>query len=211
MTDELILPDDATQSLALMRMPMEWRTARTVDVRFPDRVVELVAVPYNEETQVMKNGRWIVESVAPGSFDGVERRANRVKVNRDHDLAQTIGRCAALHPSRTEGLVAQLRISRTPLGDETLELCADGALDASVGFAPFPGHEHYTENRTRRLITKAFLGHIALTPDPAYEGAQVLAVRSWSGAVQEQHLPVPTPNLDRILAERMQRAYDARQ
>ena len=184
-----------------------------MDVRFSDRVITLIAVPYDEDAAVVSRGKWITESVAPGSFDGVEYRASRIKVNRDHLVERSVGRALTLYPSRQEGLVADLRIARTPLGDETLELAADGVLDASVAYAPMPGGETYTENRTRRRITKAFLGHIALTPEPAYDGAQVLAVRHWSGAVTEELAalaPMPTPNLDTILARRLDEEYRSR-
>lgn len=177
------------------KAPLEFRRAPDLNVRYADRIIELVAVPYDSETAVMHQGRMVVESIAAGSFDGVERRANRVKVNRDHDITRTCGRAVALYPSRTEGLVAELKIGRSPLGDETLEYAADGILDASVGFAPFPGHEHWLDNRSRRRITRAFLGHIAMVPDPAYQGAQVLAVRSADVAPVAM---ASTPNLDTV-------------
>lgn len=186
---------------------VEIRTAKTLDVRFPDRIITIVAVPYDEETMVYHRGRWVVESVAPGTFNGIERRANRVKVNREHDVDRTIGRAHAFHPSRSEGLVSDLRISRTPAGDEALELAADGALDASVAFRPMPDGETYTERGAKRRITRAFLEHVALTGDPAYEGAQVVSVRSSGLLVAENATTVATPNLDRILAERAARDY----
>lgn len=207
MTDEL----DTGGLVLTHRAPLEFRSARTVDVRFPERIITIVCVPYDEETAVWHKGKWIAESFAPGSFDGVERRANRVKVNREHNILDTIGRAVAFHPSRSEGLVADLKIGRTQLADESLELASEGALDASVAFAPMPGHEHWTENRTKRRFTKAFLGHVALTADPAYEGAQVLAVRSVPGSLDVVEAPRPaTPNLDMVLAERALRDYSPR-
>jgi HK97 family phage prohead protease len=196
------------------RPPVEWylRSVQSdMDVRYADRIITLVAVPYDEDAAVHSRGRWITESVAPGSFDGVEYRASRIRVNRDHDVLRSVGRAVTLYPSRVEGLVADLRIARTPLGDETLELAADGVLDASVGYAPMPGGESYTENRTRRRITKAFLGHIALTPEPAYEGANVLSVRHSVEDTARLIERVSTPNLDRILADRMDADYRSRQ
>ena len=159
------------------RPPLEMRSAEVVGVRHPERIVEIIAAPYDEEIPILRRGEWITETIQRGAFDGVELRANRVKVNREHDLSRTIGRAVALHPSRAEGLVAELKISRTPDGNEALELTADGVLDASVAFSPMANGEQYTENRTKRRITRAFLGHIALVPDPAYEGATVLDVR----------------------------------
>ena len=106
-------------------------------------------------------------------------------MNRDHDVTRTIGRVITFHPSRQEGLVADLRVANTELGTETLELADEGCLDASAGFAlmrdkdgrPVPGAEVW-ENRSRRRLNRLFLGHVALTPEPAYETANVLAVRA---------------------------------
>jgi phage head maturation protease len=58
-----------------------------------------------------------------------------------------------------------------------LALAADDCLDASAGFRVLPGGETW-EGRSRRRIVKAWLDHIALTPDPAYTDARVLAVRN---------------------------------
>jgi HK97 family phage prohead protease len=178
--------------------PLEYRAVTDFNVRFAERVIELVAIPWNTDAVVEVRGRVCVETVAPGSFDGVERRANRVKVNRDHDIQRTIGRAFALHPSRTEGLVTELRIAQTPLGDETLALAEDGSLEASVGFIPMPGGERWTENRSRRHITKAFLDHIAMVPEGAYEG-RVLSVRMPAMLADPGELAA-TPNLDEIRA-----------
>ena len=124
----------------------------------PEGGTPVVAVPYDEETRVPYRGRWVVETIAPGAFDGVERRANRVKVNLAHEVEAVLGRAVALRPSDPRGLVAELRISKTPKGDDVLELAADGALDASIGFAPMPGGEQWLDGgRTRRRITRAYL------------------------------------------------------
>lgn len=188
------------------RGPLEYRRAQTLDVRFADRIIEVIAVPYDAEAPVPVAGRMILESIAPGAFDGVERRANRIKVNRDHDVRLTCGRVVALHPSRVEGLVGELKIGRSPLGDETLEYAADGILDASIGFAPFPGHEHWTEQRSKRRITKAYLGHIAMVPEPAYESANVLAVRERATSAAPA---VATPNLDALRWAELERQLDS--
>lgn len=186
--------------------PLELRSVETLEVRAPERVVEIMCAPYDVDQPVRRRGEWIVESFAPHSFDGVERRANRVKVNRDHDLKKTVGRAVALHPSRQLGLVAELRISRTPLGDETLELAADGVLDASVGFAPMPNGETWNAQRTRRRIERAYLGHISLVPDPAYEEARVLDVRS-AASDTDAGSESRTPRLDQVLARLRELGY----
>jgi HK97 family phage prohead protease len=178
---------------------LEYRKATSLDVRYPERVIDLIAVPYNEETRVLHHGRWIVESIAPGSFAGVKLEDRHIIVNRGHDTERPLGKVFGLHPNNHRGLRTEIKIVGTPAGDEVLELAAEELLGASVGFAPYPGGETYSQDRTRRTITRAFLGHIALTGTPAYEGAQVLAVRSEPVA---EVRPIPTPNLDRVLSER---------
>jgi HK97 family phage prohead protease len=207
MTDAHELEELADYVDDALRRPLLYRTAGPMTVDYPERIIEMIAVPYDEETIVRDRGRMVRESVAPGAFAGVERRANRVKVNLAHNVEAVVGRAMALHPDRPEGLVAELRISRTPRGDDMLALAADGAIDASVGFAPMPGGEQWNGDRSARRITRAYLGHIALTGDPAYQGANVLAVRQASAPAPD--LPasarVPTPNLDRVLLERAMR------
>jgi HK97 family phage prohead protease len=176
---------------------LEYRAATQIGVDFEQRIVELIVMPYEEETLVEWQGRMVAEVCSRGAFDGIERRSNRVKVNRDHDITRTVGRAIALHPGREEGLVAELRIAQTPLGDETLTLAEEGILDASAGFLPMPGGQQW-ETRSRRRLNKCWLGHIAMTPDPAYEGARVLAVRDRDAITVEQ--AAAKPNLERFLA-----------
>lgn len=180
------------------RSPLEFRSAGDLSVDFAERMITLVAMPYDEDAAVVVHGRAVTESCAPGAFDGVERRANRVKVNRDHDYQRTIGRAVGLHPSRSEGLVAELRIAKTALGDETLALADDHSLEASVGFAILPGGERWLEGRARRRLERVFLDHVSMVPEGAYN-AQVLDVRALQMGVVER---VATPTLDEVLAWR---------
>lgn len=174
---------------------LEIRSAELTGVRFADRIVELIVVPWESEALVPHEGRMIRELFTRGAFAGIERRANRIRANRDHQLERTVGRALTFH-DREDGLHAEVRIARTPLGDETLELADEGVLDASAGFLPMPGGDSWHERRSLRRISKAWLGHIALTPDPAYDGARVLAVRSAevAGASHERDMPA-TPLL----------------
>ena len=182
---------------------LEFRVAATLEVRHPERIIELLAVPYNTPTGVMVAGRMIEETIAPGAFTGVERRANRVKVNLGHDEERTVGRAVALYPDRPDGLVAELKIGRGPDRDQVLDDAADGILDASIGFAPFIDGEEWLDNRSRRRVTRAFLGHIALVPNPAYEGATVLSVRHTPPTGERP----ATPNLDMVRAWRLEEMY----
>jgi hypothetical protein len=60
---------------------------------------------------------------------------------------------------------------------ENLELAKDDCLSASAGFRCL---EERWQGRDTRLVVKGWLDHIALTPEPAYETADVLAVRGGS-------------------------------
>ena len=177
------------------RSPVEIRTAGDLAVDWAERMITLVAMPYDQDAAVVVHGRAVVESCAPTAFDGVERRANRVKVNRDHDYQRTVGRAVALHPSREEGLVTELRIAKTPLGDETLGLADDHALEASVGFQVMPGGERWLHGRSRRRLERVYLDHIAMVPEGAYD-AQVIDVRGVTLQLPE----IETPNLDEVLS-----------
>lgn len=193
-------PEVGSQGPSRPDSPVELRTAGAVTgVSFPQRTIELVVIPYEEEALVPHRGRMIREVIARGAFDGIERRANRVRVNYQHDwteLRHVLGKALAFYPSRQEGLVARLKIVRGDDGDMALHRADEGVLDASAGFAVMPGGESWPQRELRRL-TRLFLDHVALTPEPAYQGATVLAVRS-----QEEPPPPAsaTPNLDQVRA-----------
>jgi HK97 family phage prohead protease len=158
--------------------PLEYRTAKQLGVDFQQRIIELIVMPYDERATVEHRGRMITESVAPDAFKGIEkRRRDKIPVNRDHDVTRLVGKTIGLYPERDEGLVAELKIVDTPLGQETLALASEEILNASAGFLPMPGGEQWPSRNERRL-TKLWLGHIAMVAEPAFEGAKVLSLRS---------------------------------
>jgi len=175
------------------------RTAATLGVRHEQRMIDLIAVPYNEPADVLRRGRWVTETIDPEAFTGVH---GAVTVNRAHDLESPLGRVKSLRPNDPRGLLAELKISRTSDGDDVLELASDGLLSPSIGFMSEPGGEQWSEDRTAVRVTRAKLYHIAMTGDPAYAGAKVLAVRTADPAPPR----VATPNLDRV---RLQLLADA--
>ena len=185
---------------------LEYRTATQTAVNYAKRIVELIVMPYETETVVEHRGRMVREVVSRGAFDGIERRANRVRVNRDHDIKRTVGRALTFFPARDEGLVAELRIAQTELGDETLALADEGILDASAGFMPMPDGETWPDPNLRRL-DRLWLAHIAMTPDPAYETANVLSVRTQAPSAASGSLVAATPNLDRVRADVLNDMY----
>jgi phage head maturation protease len=180
---------------------VEHRSAELVEVSFPKRIIELVVMPYEREAEVAYRGRMITEVCSKGAYDGVEKRTSQIRVNREHERAAVCGKPVALHPTRQEGLVAEVRMSRTELGEESLVLADDGLLGASAGFAlmrkggetgPIVPNAEVWETRSRRRLNHLRLDHIALTAAPAYGGTDPLDVRNAA------RLAAATPNRDQI-------------
>jgi HK97 family phage prohead protease len=166
----------ATLETAATRRPIETRSAQVADVSTPGRMVSIIAAPYGVEAAVVLEGRTVMESFSNVAFIGVREQSNhdKIRVWRDHRPELACGRVHDLNPFDKRGLIARFKLSRTTLGDETLQLANDGVLDASVGFKVL---DERWEGRSRRRVTKAWLHHLGLTSDPAYDGTHVLDVR----------------------------------
>lgn len=182
------------------RAPIEMREATLGDVNFPQRIIEVVAVPYGQEAVVEYRGEFWKESFERGAFDGIEKRPNRVKANRDHNKERLVGKAVNWWPEREGGLMGAIRIAPTPLGDETLTLADEDMLGVSVGFGVRGRDQVLNRAMQRRQIKRAFLDHLAFVADGAYEGAGVLAVRGQE-QVSGADLPkLETPRLDEVVA-----------
>ena len=180
------------------KAPVEIRTAAIGNIDAEERIVTMIAIPYGQETSVPFRGEIWNEVVERGAFSGIENSTHTYRVNRDHDKRRLVGKIVKYYPEREEGLVVDAYISKTELGDETLQLAKDGILGASVGMAIRPSDQLLDRrdgSRTRR-IKRAFLDHLALVPDPAYQGAEVLAVRHDTVVDEEALSPIATPRLD---------------
>lgn len=139
------------------------------------RTIYGIAVPYNAPTRIDDS---LVEQFARGAFNHQLRDASRVKFAREHMLlGGTLIGAASLMRDDAAGLYVELRASKTPTGDETLELVRDGALNQlSVMFR---------ERQNRRLAggvterVKADLHEVAVVMAGAYgELASAIGVRS---------------------------------
>jgi phage head maturation protease len=165
---------------ALARFPtIECRSAATTETVAVDRstrVVEILVVPYEEPTSVVFRGQTWTEVFSRSAFNDVEASTHTIRVNRDHDRTRTVGRVLTFDPADRRGLVARIQIANTVLGDETLALAGDDCLSCSVGFRVAPGGEVLDHRSRLRRINRAIIDHVALTSDPAYLGAAVLAV-----------------------------------
>lgn len=180
------------------RGPIELRRATVEAVSYPERIVDLLIVPYDEWAPVEYRGRLLEESFAPGAFGAIRNRARKFLVNLEHDPERWVGTAIDLDGANERGLRGRIKIRRSPEGDQTLDDCADGLLGASVGMAVAAGDQ--TIESSRRRIRKAFLDHIALTATPAYAGAEVLEVRAAPPVVELVADPNARPLLDEALA-----------
>ena len=183
--------------------PILYRSSSVVGVNYGQRLIEFVAAPYNEEAVVVWRGEPWRELFLRGAWDGIEKRPNRVKVNREHDKTRTVGKVVNFWPSRQEGLVGAARIAKTPLGDETLALADDECLGASVGYAAPPRYVSLDKSAQPglRRVKKAFMDHLSFVSDPTWESAAVLSVRSATGPPRATDLePLVTPDLDELRA-----------
>lgn len=155
-------------------------SAPVLDVNQRQRIVTVVAVPWLQRARVPFRGEIWAEVFERGAFSAADLMLDphRVRVNREHNPSLAVGKAVHFDTSDPRGLIADLQLSRTTLGDETLALAEDQALSASIGFGVLPGGEARDRYTKTRKITQAVLDHIALVQAPAYVGAAVLAVRS---------------------------------
>jgi len=184
-------------------MNIEYRQVAPIGVDFPHRLIEVRVMPYETETVISERGRTFREVVARGAFQGIDPGQRRINVNPNHDMEKIIGRVVSCDTGRADGLVAELYITKADDGDAILTKADEGLLDASAGFGVMDGGESWPERGLRRL-TKLWLDHVAMTPTPAYQTANVLAVRN---VQRENEPPTPTPLLDQVYAWRLAERY----
>ncbi len=173
----------------------------TDDVDFKQRIIDIIAVPYEQEAEVRWRGEVWREVFDRRAFDGIQDHAGRVPVRREHTIGETVGKVIRLDPADSRGLLASVRIARTPKGDETLQLAAEDMLGASVGyFVKKPSDVLLNRRSMLRRVMRGFLEHLAMTDIPAYAGAVPVAVREGLTArptAGEQ--PLVTPVLDSLV------------
>src|SRR4029077_14181028 len=98
---------------------IEFRAAQVAEVSYPTRMVTVIVAPYETPTVINTPRGPFTEVVTRGAYDGVQRRSGRIRANRDHDWQRMAGRVTDLHPEREEGLIADVKIFKTALGEET--------------------------------------------------------------------------------------------
>jgi len=163
---------------------LEVRTGANQD----GRTIYGIAVPWNAPMRITDS---LVEEFEPGAFDHQIRAGrgqlgapvNRIVYAREHmPLGGTlIGRVSMMRNDGA-GQYVEMRVAKTPVGDETLELVREGALPhLSVGFRERPdGNRRKAGGVVCR--TKADMFEIASTLEGAYgDLASAVGVRSAGG------------------------------
>jgi phage head maturation protease len=180
---------------------VEHRSSTVSDIDKKQGIIEIIAVPYDQEADVSWRGDIWHESFDRNAFEGIESHVGRVQVNREHVKGDTVGKVIYADPSHREGLFAKVKIYDTPRGEETLTLAEQGGAFPSIGFRlhRFSDQELDKRMKTRRIM-RAYWDHQAFVEDPAYVGAGVLAVRAGQSGLTVVEQPLPeTPNLDELL------------
>ena len=160
---------------------METMETRNFEIRETDlekREVIGRAVPYGDTIDI---GGGSSERFIAGSVD----LDSHVKLFRDHK--DIIGKVQAME-EKEDGLWIRAKVSNTKLGDETLALVKDGAINSfSIGFVPL-----VDEKQDRTIIRKKVkLKEISLVAFPAYENASVTEVREIKEETQMENITTP--------------------
>jgi phage head maturation protease len=129
------------------------------------RQIDAIAVPYNVFATV-SDGTEV--SFLPGSlkFD----RAPRVFMF--HDSTKVVG-VVADTVDTPEAMLASLKLARTSMADDALELAGMGAFAVSVGVNPT---KSTIDAQARMIVSEATWEEISLVPTPAFAGAQITQV-----------------------------------
>lgn len=198
-----IADEDRRVTENLSRAPVELRSAAVDKIDYTQRIITVIAAPYEQRALVPYRGEVWSELFTRGAFNAIMDRPNRIRANRDHNKSRTVGKIVRFLPERDDGLIADVKIAQTELGNETLALADDDCLSASVGFAVRPGDQMLDRASKTRRVNVAILDHLAFVEDPAYAGAKVLDVHDGHGEfVDAANLsPLRTPNLDREISE----------
>lgn len=169
--------------------------ASVTDVDVKLRLIDMVAVPWDQEGEIEWRGEPWHEIFRRGAFNGLEDHVGRIKVNRNHKVGETVGKLIWADPKSEIGLLTRARIAPTEKGDEALALAEEEMIGPSVAYFIKDPTDHLLNRRGRiREVFRAFLDHLSLVEEPTWEGAKVLAVR------EKQESAAP-PEVSRTLDE----------
>jgi HK97 family phage prohead protease len=159
------------------------------------RTIEALIVPYNTVARVsdppsfeMYDERWL-----PGAFEKQTKAADRIKVwlNFEHEegLRGIVGHGVELR-EESDGLYGTFRVHNNADGDKALELIGENIV-TGMSLEAVPLRTRVNNGVVERV--KATLRKASLTWRPAYQTAQVVAVREESEPEPEPEDPAPEP------------------
>lgn len=205
------MADDLDRNATIPSVETRSDGVRIDGVDFGQRIITVLAVPYEQPTQVVYRQELYDEVFSRSAFNGIEGQTRKIPATAaleipaaEHKGARVVGRVVSSDPYGEAGLISEIKISRTSVGDDTLELAADEALWPSIGFLvknPRFDQEIDRHSKTRR-VNRAFLDHLAFVGQPAYEGAKILAMRSAAEAAVLESEAEPfssTPLMDQFM------------
>lgn len=165
------------------------------------RLIDLIAVPWDQEAQVWWRDDIWTEVFRRGAFDGIESRSGEIRVNREHIVGNTVGKIVEFDTGHADGLFARVKVVKGPRGDEVLDLAEEDMISPSVGYrAQKPTDVRLDKGLRHREVLNAFLDHLGMVEDPAFKGARVLAVRGEPSGLTVTDGPLPaTPLLDEFM------------
>lgn len=132
------------------------------------RTIEGLALPYGQSAS--KYGREFQFLRGALKWSSV----SRVKLLRDHDFGQALGKAINLTDT-SAGLRVKFKVARGAEGDRALELAEDGVLDGlSVG-VDFSADDTEMQDDVM-LVRRADLREVSLTAMPAFDDARVTSV-----------------------------------
>lgn len=174
----------AGDRLTFVDLPM---TTFSVDAQA--RTIEGLALPYNK-VGMKGNLRF---RFAKGSLTFGD--ISRVKLLRDHDYGQPLGKAIRLNDT-SAGFAVKFSVARGLAGDTALQLAEDGVLDGlSVG-VDIEQADTDPKDKSVMLVGRAALREVSLTAMPAFDDARVARVaasRSNEGTTMEDDEPTTAP------------------
>jgi HK97 family phage prohead protease len=149
------------------------------DAQVSGRTLVLACVPFDTPTWVSDGGDPYREEFAPGAFAHVDAARTHLRRGHSTDVRNELGRGMSLWEDGG-WLIGEFRVARGEAGDQILNLVQDGMLrGVSIGFDPGVDEERVDRHGllVRRKRVKR-LAEVSLVDQPAYEEAEVLAVRA---------------------------------
>lgn len=158
------------------------------------RTFTAIGVPYGQR---IETPFWS-EEFAEGSVQGGDR-ALILWCHRDHEVLGKVTN----YRDTPDGFEITAQLSDTDRGREAYTLLTDGVIDRmSIGFQAQEYRVEAAEDGTETVIhTKVRALEFSLVPFPAYDGAEVLAVRSLA-----RNTPPDSPEETPVMTETLTRA-----